>query len=357
MPNNGQPLSTLIINEIESREVYEKMVEQGKINPYELYLITDSEPMFGIDDKPTAGSKNLVYSNGIYEAIQEVAKNATFEETDPTVPDWAKAETKPTYTAEEVGALPDTTVIPTKTSELINDSGYISSLQDVSGKLDSDGDGSNLSINFTASDTRTNLTSGEKINTSFGKITKWFSDLGNLAFKTIISKNDLDLAIQSSLSKADTALQNFEELDPTVPTWAKSATKPVYTAEEVGADAVGTAERLVGVHNTDSEAHNDVRLLISALDTRLSTLANSDDTTLDQMAEIVAYIKANRTLIESVTTSKVNTTDIIDNLTTNVANKPLSAAQGVVLKNLIDEVNGSIGDISTTLDSINGEVI
>lgn len=34
------------------------------------------------------------------------------EETDPTVPEWAKAETKPTYTAEEVGALPADTVIP-----------------------------------------------------------------------------------------------------------------------------------------------------------------------------------------------------------------------------------------------------
>lgn len=31
------------------------------------------------------------------------------EETDPTVPDWAKAETKPDYTAEEVGALPKDT--------------------------------------------------------------------------------------------------------------------------------------------------------------------------------------------------------------------------------------------------------
>mgnify|MGYP001707589098 CR=1 FL=1 len=27
------------------------------------------------------------------------------EETDPTVPEWAKAETKPTYTADEVGAI------------------------------------------------------------------------------------------------------------------------------------------------------------------------------------------------------------------------------------------------------------
>lgn len=47
-------------------------------------------------------------------------------ETDPTVPSWAKASTKPTYTASEVGALPDTTTIPTKTSDLNNDSGFVS---------------------------------------------------------------------------------------------------------------------------------------------------------------------------------------------------------------------------------------
>lgn len=49
-------------------------------------------------------------------------------ETDPTVPSWAKASTKPTYTASEVGALPDTTTIPTKTSDLTNDSGFVSGL-------------------------------------------------------------------------------------------------------------------------------------------------------------------------------------------------------------------------------------
>lgn len=39
----------------------------------------------------------------------------SYTETDPTVPSWAKASTKPTYTASEVGALPDSTVIPTVT--------------------------------------------------------------------------------------------------------------------------------------------------------------------------------------------------------------------------------------------------
>lgn len=39
----------------------------------------------------------------VYDQIMELLKSA--KETDPTVPDWAKAETKPTYTAEEVGAI------------------------------------------------------------------------------------------------------------------------------------------------------------------------------------------------------------------------------------------------------------
>lgn len=94
----------------------------------------------------------------------------------------------------------------------------------------------------------------------------------------------------------------------------------------------------VSTHNTNTEAHNDIRLLIEGLTSRLNALANSDDTTLDQMAEVVAYIKANRDLIDQITTGKVSVADIVDNLTTNVANKPLSAAQGVSLKELIDAI-------------------
>lgn len=38
--------------------------------------------------------------------------------------EWAKQSTKPTYSASEVGALSDTTIIPTKTSDLTNDSNF-----------------------------------------------------------------------------------------------------------------------------------------------------------------------------------------------------------------------------------------
>ena len=142
---------------------------------------------------------------------------------------------------------------------------------------------------------------------------------------------------------------------PDVPEWALQTKKPTYTAAEVGAlpstytppdqtaqqvgaDPAGTASSAVGSHNTSNEAHGDIRTLIAGLTQRLNALADSDDTTLDQLSEIVAYIKSNKSLIDGITTGKVNVSDIVNNLTTNVSNKPLSAAQGVALKALIDAI-------------------
>lgn len=142
----------------------------------------------------------------------------------------------------------------------------------------------------------------------------------------------------------------------TIPDWAKNPTKPSYTASEVGADASGTADSAVSTHNVDDESHNDIRLLIQELATRLNTLANSDDTTLDQMAEVVAYIKNNKTLIDGITTGKVSVSDIVDNLTTNVSNKPLSAKQGVELKAMIEAIVTEPLEITLTrVDTPNDE--
>ena len=108
--------------------------------------------------------------------------------------------------------------------------------------------------------------------------------------------------------------------------------------DSLSEEIVTTAESKVSAHNTGTDTHSDIRLLISGLTDRLNALADSDDTTLDQLSEVVAYIKSNRDLISAITTSKVNVADIVDNLTTNVTNKPLSAAQGVALKALIDAI-------------------
>ena len=116
----------------------------------------------------------------------------------------------------------------------------------------------------------------------------------------------------------------------------------------------GATDGKVSTHNTNDSAHNDIRLLITELTTRLNALANSTDEDLDQMAEVVAYIKSNKSLIDGITTSKINVSDIINNLTTNVANKPLSAAQGVALKALIDAYVAGNNDIDTNRIIIGG---
>nr|DAG45915.1 MAG TPA: hypothetical protein [Bacteriophage sp.] len=123
--------------------------------------------------------------------------------------------------------------------------------------------------------------------------------------------------------------------------------------EEVSAGSAWSSQKTstqidkkVSDHNIDPAAHTDVRELISGLTNRLNALADSDDTTLDQLSEIVAYIKSNKTLIDAITTNKVSVSDIVDDLITNSSNKPLSAAQGVKLKALIDAI------VPITVDSV-----
>lgn len=106
--------------------------------------------------------------------------------------------------------------------------------------------------------------------------------------------------------------------------------------------STSTVNSKISTHNTSSSSHSDIRDLITELTTRLNALADSDDTTLDQMSEVVAYIKSNKELIESITTSKVNVSDIVNNLTTNSSTKPLSAAQGVAIKALIDALQTEV---------------
>ena len=73
------------------------------------------------DPTPTQDSENPVQSGGVYDAIQSVEEGIPTKvsdltndsgylttESDPTVPEWAKSPSKPTYTAAEVGARPDT---------------------------------------------------------------------------------------------------------------------------------------------------------------------------------------------------------------------------------------------------------
>ena len=75
-------------------------------------------------------------------------------------------------------------------------------------KLDKTGDGSNVTAAFTAASTRINIATGEKLSVLLGKIAKWLGDLKALAFKDKVAKTDLADDVQTSLGKADSALQS-----------------------------------------------------------------------------------------------------------------------------------------------------
>jgi len=73
-------------------------------------------------------------------------------------------------------------------------------------KLNQSGDGSNVTIAFTQASARTNLSTGEKLSASLGKIMRWFADLGALAFKSKVADADLE---QQYMKVDDAAYATF----------------------------------------------------------------------------------------------------------------------------------------------------
>ena len=177
---------------------------------------------------------------------------------------------------ERLSKKADADAVPTKLSELTNDAGYITGADVPEGaaasttvpkmngtaavgtetafargdhvhptdtsRLGTTGDGSQVTVSFNPAAEREAPESGDALAVIVGKVAKCLADLGLLAFKDGINADDLDAAIKASLAKADTALQSYTETDPTVPAWAKEATKPTYTAAEVGAIPAAQAD-------------------------------------------------------------------------------------------------------------------
>lgn len=59
-------------------------------------------------------------------------------------------------------------------------------------KLDKDGLGDDVRVQFTQATTRTNIVTTSKLSVLFGKIQKWFADMGALAFKDTVGTSDVE---------------------------------------------------------------------------------------------------------------------------------------------------------------------
>lgn len=175
-----------------------------------------------------------------------------------------------------------------------------------------------------------------------------------------VTKSQVGLGNTDNTSDIDkpvsTAQQNALDLKANIesPILTGIPKAPTASVETNTTQIATTAFTQISVsnHNISESAHNDIRTLISGLTTRLNTLADSDDTTLDQLSEIVAYIKNNKDLIDGITTSKVNVSDIIDSLTDNSSDKPLSSRQGTMLKGMITDLISIVDD---KVDKVSGK--
>jgi hypothetical protein len=127
----------------------------------------------------------------LHEELVTVAKKEYVDEAINALPEWAKEPTKPSYTAGEVHALADTTVL----ADLAEDT------------------------------THRTVTDEEKAT--------WNKKVDSVEGKQL-STNDFTNEYKTKLDNINSGGIVSEE-DPTVPAWAKELTKPAYTADEVGA--------------------------------------------------------------------------------------------------------------------------
>ena len=384
------------------------------------------------------------------------ANPPTVTETDPTVPIWAKQPTKPTYTAAEVGAIPQDNLQET-INEALAQAKASGEFDGADGQPGENGtDGYSPTANVTQNDNGATITITDKNGTTTATVKNGKDGADGIPGKDGTTGADGKDGITPTigdngnwyLGDTDTGKPSRGEEGPQGPQGATGPQGPAGpagvdgTQGPAGADGVsiqsveqtttstedgginvitvtktdgtsstfavrngsrgsvgpagadghpgadghtpeygvdyGTPEQISGIaqqaaeilqpevdqikddlsaavsqHNTDETAHNDLRIALQDLSDRINAALDSDDTTLDQMSEVVAYIKSNKSLIDAITTSKVNVADIVNDLVTNVADKPLSAAQGVVIKTLIDALRNDKLDAAELTNAVN----
>ena len=146
------------------------------------------------------------------------------------------------------------------------------------------------------------------------KVSELDNDIGYITSAPVTSVNgktgDVTVSVPTKVSQLTNDINyitSYTETDPTVPAWAKEATKPSYsksevglgnvdnvkqysasnpppypvtkvnnktgavtlTASDVGADASGTANSAVSAHNTNTSAHADIREAINQLSSEI----------------------------------------------------------------------------------------
>ena len=162
--------------------------------------------------EPVDFSNEFASKDEIPTKVSDLDNDSNFltQETDPTVPSWAKQPNKPSYTPQEIGAMPANTPIPQNISDLNNDSNFYEKPQ------------TGIPL--------------EDLSEDVMQAIRDSSDLAPVAssgdYNDLINKPEIPSKISDLQNDSNFLTQ---ETDPTVPSWAKQPAKPSYTAQEVGA--------------------------------------------------------------------------------------------------------------------------
>lgn len=167
-------LTSLVINKVATQSLYDEMKTNGQINEDELYLVGGSGNVESVNGQTGivalnasdvgALSSDTTYVSTVDGASGAITTNAV-KYTSQTLTDAQKTQARINIgagTSSFSGSYSDLTNkpgIPSKTSELDNDSGFLTTHQDISGKQDK-GD-------YVSYTTNSNITAGTKTGTTY----------------------------------------------------------------------------------------------------------------------------------------------------------------------------------------------
>ena len=95
------------------------------------------------------------------------------------------------------------------------------------------------------------------------------------------------------------------------------------------------------------------KVLKDALDALSNYIySGSANTSIDRLAEVFAFLTGHDDdeTLDAILATKVSITDLVDNLTSELANRALTAKQGKVLKDLIDALTTTVGTKANSSD-------
>lgn len=152
--------------------------DDGKIDHA---LLADTATKADAADKAADADKLGGQAPAYYAAAEDIPTKTSELTNDSGFITSAAVPTKVGALENDAGYITNA-AIPTKVSAFTNDAGYLTEHQDISGKLDKTGDGSAVTVTFTQASERANVATGDKLNTILGKIAKFFADLKPVAF-------------------------------------------------------------------------------------------------------------------------------------------------------------------------------